>query len=35
MEKAYERIAFNEAARMLFFDSPKPMKGYSEEVRYW
>ena len=32
IEKAYERIAFSEAARMLFFDTEKPMKKYSEEA---
>ena len=29
IEKAYEKIAFTEAARMLFFDSQKPMKQYA------
>ncbi|XP_064599763.1 26S proteasome non-ATPase regulatory subunit 8-like [Liolophura sinensis] len=29
IEKAYEKIAFNEAARMLFFESQKPMKEYA------
>lgn len=33
IEKAYERINFTEAARMLFFDSEKPMKNYYQEVR--
>ncbi|XP_067929151.1 26S proteasome non-ATPase regulatory subunit 8-like [Watersipora subatra] len=30
-EKAYERIAFNEAARILFFDSNKPMKIFAAQ----
>lgn len=34
IEKAYEKIAYNEAARMLFFDSLKPMKKYAAE-REW
>ncbi|XP_069118027.1 26S proteasome non-ATPase regulatory subunit 8-like [Argopecten irradians] len=29
IEKAYERIALGEAARMLFFESQKPMKEYA------
>ncbi|ELU07645.1 hypothetical protein CAPTEDRAFT_162401 [Capitella teleta] len=29
LEKAYEKIAISEAARMLFFDSEKPMREYS------
>ena len=32
MEKAYEKIAFSEAARMLFFESQKPMKQYATNV---
>ena len=32
IEKAYEKIAFSEAARMLFFETEKPMKTYAEEV---
>ena len=32
IEKAYEKIAFPEAARMLFFETEKPMKKYSQEV---
>ena len=32
IEKAYERIAFGEAARMLFFESEKPMRTYAQEV---
>ena len=32
MEKAYEKIAFSEAARMLFFESQKPMKQYAANV---
>ncbi|CAH1792035.1 unnamed protein product, partial [Owenia fusiformis] len=34
IEKAYERIAFSEAARMLYFESQKPMRKYAEE-RGW
>ena len=34
MEKAYEKIAFSEAARMLFFESQKPMKQYAANVSY-
>ena len=33
IEKAYEKINFKEAARMLFFESEKPMRKYSQEVR--
>ena len=33
IEKAYEKIAFGEAARMLFFESEKPMRTYAQEVR--
>ena len=33
IEKAYEKIKFGEAARMLFF-KVKLMEDYSEEVRY-
>ena len=33
IEKAYEKIAFSETARMLFFESQKPMKQYAAEVR--
>ncbi|KAK3092286.1 hypothetical protein FSP39_000771 [Pinctada imbricata] len=29
IEKAYDRIALNEASRMLFFESVKPMKDYA------
>lgn len=29
IEKAYEKVQFNEAARMLFFESQKPMKDYA------
>jgi len=32
IEKAYEKIVFGEAARMLFFESEKPMKTYAQEV---
>ena len=32
IEKAYERLAFSEAARMLFFESERPMKQYAQEV---
>ena len=32
VDKAYERIAFNEAARMLFFSKPQEMKAYGEKV---
>jgi hypothetical protein len=35
LEKAYEKIAVSEAARMLFFDSEKPMREYSATVRSW
>ena len=31
-EKAYETIAFSEAARMLFFESNKPMKIFAAQV---
>ncbi|KAK2191945.1 hypothetical protein NP493_42g09054 [Ridgeia piscesae] len=31
IEKAYEKIVFGEAARMLFFESEKPMKTYAQE----
>ncbi|KAI0220201.1 26S proteasome non-ATPase regulatory subunit 8 [Lamellibrachia satsuma] len=31
IEKAYEKIAFGEAARMLFFESEKPMRTYAQE----
>jgi len=34
IEKAYDRINFTEAARMLFFESEKPMKKYADE-RGW
>ncbi|BFZ12410.1 hypothetical protein BsWGS_15448 [Bradybaena similaris] len=34
IEKAYNRIDLNEAARMLFFESQKPMKDYSGQ-RKW
>jgi len=34
LEKAYTKIKFNEAARMLFFESQKPLKSYVEE-RGW
>jgi hypothetical protein len=32
IEKAYEKIAFQEAARMLFFESQKPMKEHAAKV---
>lgn len=32
IEKAYEKIALNEAARMLFFENAKPMKDYAVQV---
>ena len=32
-EKAYEKIAFQEASRMLFFTSLGDMKEYGEKVR--
>lgn len=32
IEKAYEKIALTEAARMLFFDNAKPMKDYAVQV---
>merc|ERR1712227_175420 len=34
IEKAYERLNFNEAKRMLFFESQAPMKAYADE-RGW
>jgi 26S proteasome regulatory subunit N12 len=34
IEKAYEKVNFNEAARMLFFESQKPMQAYSQ-ARGW
>ncbi|XP_052700636.1 26S proteasome non-ATPase regulatory subunit 8-like [Crassostrea angulata] len=34
IEKAYEKIALNEAARMLFFENAKPMKDYAVQ-RGW
>ncbi|XP_052767520.1 26S proteasome non-ATPase regulatory subunit 8-like isoform X1 [Mya arenaria] len=34
IEKAYEKIALNEAARMLFYDSVKQMKEYAQQ-RKW
>jgi len=33
LEKAYEKIAFSEARRMLFFDTDQLMLDYSREVR--
>lgn len=33
LEKAYEKIAFSEARRMLFFDTDQMMLDYSREVR--
>ena len=32
IEKAYDRIALSEAARMLFFEMQKPMKEYALQV---
>ena len=32
IEKAYENIGFSEAARMLFFETQKPMTQYAQEV---
>lgn len=32
IEKAYHRIGLSEAARMLFFDSQKPIKDYAAKV---
>lgn len=32
MERAYERLAFTEAARMLFFETQKQMKAYADKV---
>ena len=32
IEKAYTTIALGEAARMLFFESQKPMQDYAEKV---
>ena len=34
IEKAYNQIGLSEAARMLFFETQKPMKEYSMEVKY-
>lgn len=34
VEKAYERVNFREAARMLFFETEKPMRQYAQE-RKW
>ena len=33
IEKAYLKIAMSEAARMLFFDSQKPMQEYAQKVK--
>jgi len=33
LEKAYEKIAFSEARRMLFFDTEQLMINYAREVR--
>lgn len=33
LEKAYEKIGFSEARRMLFFDTEQMMLDYSREVR--
>ena len=33
IEKAYDRIALSETARMLFYESVKPMKEYAKQVR--
>jgi 26S proteasome regulatory subunit N12 len=32
IEKAYEKLGLSEAARMLFFESVKPMKEYGVQV---
>lgn len=32
IEKAYEKIGLNEAARMLFYESVKQVKEYAEQV---
>lgn len=32
IEKAYPKIAMSEAARMLFFDTQKPMTEYAQKV---
>jgi len=32
IEKAYEKIGLNEAARMLFYESVKQMKEYAQQV---
>ena len=32
IEKAYHRIGLSEAARMLFFESQKPMRDYAAQV---
>lgn len=34
IEKAYEKIAFQEAARMLFFESQKPMKEHAAKLNW-
>ena len=33
IDKAYLKIAMSEAARMLFFDSQKPMQEYAQKVK--
>jgi len=33
LEKAYEKIGFSEARRMLFFDTDQMMLDYSREVK--
>lgn len=33
IEKAYEKILFNEATRILFFNTPKKMTEYAKKVR--
>ncbi|CAD5123904.1 DgyrCDS12211 [Dimorphilus gyrociliatus] len=34
LEKAYNKIDFSEAARMLFFESEKPMTNYAEKKQW-
>ena len=35
IDKAYTKIALSEAARMLFFDSQKPMQDYAQQVKLY
>lgn len=34
LEKAYNKIDFSEAARMLFFESEKPMAQYADKKQW-